>query len=43
MEFAQKMAEAARARVAEDRRQLENARAAAQTRPQLERVPASSR
>ena len=43
MELAQKMAEAARVRVAEERRHLENVRAATQTKLQLERVPAASR
>jgi hypothetical protein len=43
MELAQKMAEAARVRVAEERKQLESARTAAQTKSQLQPAPATSR
>lgn len=43
MEFAQKMAEAARARVAEERKQLESVRTATQTKSPLQPAPATSR
>ena len=43
MELAQKMAEAARVRVAEERKQLESLRAATQTKSPLQSAPATSR
>jgi hypothetical protein len=43
MELAQKMAEAARVRVAEERKQLESVRMATQTKSQLQPAHATSR